>query len=189
MGRMLINLIAFQLCWLAAVVGAANAMPYLGPLFAVVWLPIHLLATKSSARTEAMLILAAGALGYVLDSVLVLGGWMSFPPQARLGAPSTVWMVTLWLGFAATLRHGLGWLRGRYLLGALLGAVAGPLAYWGGSRLGAVILTEAVPSLLVVGVEWLIAMPLLLGLVTLLERARAGRPGNGVAAVARQEST
>lgn len=183
MGRVLINLIAFQICWLAAVLGAASGMPYLGLLFAAIWLPMHFLATKSSAVTEITLVLMAGAIGYVLDSALVLGGWMSFPPHAGLGAPSTLWMVTLWLGFAATLRHALGWLRGRYVLGALLGAIAGPLAYWGGARLGAVTLTDTVPSLLAVGVEWLVAMPLLLGLLTLLERRSPRRASGAAAAV------
>ena len=95
---------------------------------------------------------------------------MSFPPQAQFGAPTTLWMVTLWLGFAATLRHALGWIRGRYLLGAILGAVAGPLAYWSGSKLGAVVLTQTGSSLLMVALEWAVAMPLLLLLVARLER-------------------
>ena len=183
----LVNLIAFQLCWFAAVLGAAAGMPYLGPLFAAVWLPVHILANRSSASTEIKLVLAAGILGYALDSILVLGGWMSFPQHALLGAPSTLWMVTLWLGFAATLRHGLGWLRGRYLLGGLLGVIAGPLAYWGGSKLGAVVLTDTAPSLVAVGVEWLIAMPLMLGLVTVLEPSQSTGAGDEGAPIARQE--
>lgn len=170
MNRVLVNLVAFQLCWLAAVLGAAASVPWLGPLFAAVWLPIHVRATGAFRVVETKLIVAAGALGYVLDSVLVLSGGMSFPTQAQLGAPTTLWMVTLWLGFAATLRHALGWMRGRYLLGALLGAIAGPFAYWSGSKLGAVVLSDSVPSLLMVGVEWLIAMPLLLLFVGRLER-------------------
>jgi hypothetical protein len=170
MNRVLVNLIAFQCCWLAAVIGAAAGMPWLGPLFAAVWLPMHIRATRAFMAVETKLILAAGALGYVLDSIVVLSGGMSFPAQAQLGAPTTLWMVTLWLGFAATLRHALGWMRGRYLLAALLGAIAGPFAYWSGSKLGAVVITNTVPSLLMVGVEWLVAMPLLLLLVSRLER-------------------
>lgn len=170
MNRPLMNLIAFQICWLTSVLGAAAGLPWLGLLFAAVWLPLHILATKSSMVVETKLILAAGALGYLLDSVVVLTGWMSFPIQAQLGAPTTLWMVTLWLGFAATLRHVLGWIRGRYVIAAILGAIAGPFAYWSGSKLGAVVLTDMLPSLLIVGVEWLVAMPLLLLLVSRLER-------------------
>jgi hypothetical protein len=170
MNRGLVNLVAFQACWLASVLGAARGLPWLGPLFAALWLPLHIRATGSFMVIETKLILAAGALGYVLDSAIVLSGGMSFPAQTQLGAPTTLWMITLWLGFAATLRHVLGWIRGRYLVAALLGAIAGPFAYWSGAKLGAVVLTDMVPSLAMVSVEWLIAMPLLLLLVTRLER-------------------
>ena len=170
MKHSLVNLVAFQCCWFASVLGAAAGHPWLGPLFAAVWLPLHIRATDSFMGIETKLIIAAGALGYVLDSLVVLTGGMSFPPQAQLGAPTTLWMITLWLGFAATLRHALGWIRGRYLLGAILGAVAGPLAYWSGSKLGAVVLTQTGASLLMVALEWAVAMPLLLLLVARLER-------------------
>lgn len=170
MNRTIVNLIAFQCCWFASVLGGAAGMPWLGPLFAALWLPLHIRATGAFMIVETKLIFTAGVLGYLLDSVVVLSGGMSFPAQALLGAPTTLWMVTLWLGFAATLRHALGWIRGRYLLAALLGAIAGPFAYWSGAKLGAVVLTDPVASLLMVGAEWLIAMPLLLLLVTRLER-------------------
>jgi len=170
MNRALVNLVAFQACWLAAVLGAAAGMPWLGPVFAALWLPLHIRATGAFMAVETKLILAAGVLGYVLDSIVVLSGGVSFPPQAQLGAPTTLWMVTLWLGFAATLRHVLGWIRGHYILAALLGAISGPFAYWSGSKLGAIVLTDTVPSLLMVGVEWMVAMPLLLLLVSRLER-------------------
>lgn len=169
MKQALVNIVAFQLCWFASVLGAAAGQPWLGPLFAAVWLPLHIRATGSFMGVEAKLIIAAGALGYVLDSLVVLAGGMSFPSQAQLGAPTTLWMVTLWLGFAATLRHALGWVRERYLLGAILGAMAGPLAYWSGSKLGAVELGQTGTSLVMVGLEWAVAMPLLLLLVARLE--------------------
>ena len=119
--------------------------------------------------------------------MLVLAGFMSFPTQAQLGAPSTLWMVTLWLGFAATLRHALGWLRGRLLLGALLGAIVGPFAYWSGSELGAVVLADTASSLIAVGVEWLIAMPVLLAVASRLERMRSNAESADASAELRQE--
>ena len=186
MTRALINLIAFQLCWLAAVLGAAAGMPWLGVLFAALWLPAHVHAAKPSSAVELKLIVAAGLLGFAVDSLLVLLGFIDFPPQARLGAPTTAWMVVLWLGFAATLRHVLGWLRGRYLLGAFLGALAGPFAYWSGWKLGAVVLTQPVASLVAVGLAWLLVMPALLRLVARLERNGADDPG--APAAVRQEA-
>ena len=69
--------------------------------------------------------------------MLVLSGWLSFPPEAVLGSPSALWMVSLWAGFAATLGHSLEWLQGRLRTAAVLGSVAGPLAYLAGERFGA----------------------------------------------------
>jgi hypothetical protein len=77
-------------------------------------------------------------------------------------------MIGLWLNFAATLNQSLGWLHGRPLLAALFGAAGGPLAYYGGARLGA---TEALPGaggLLLLAVGWGVMTPLLLKLAKTL---------------------
>jgi hypothetical protein len=71
-------------------------------------------------------------------------------------------MVALWMNLAATLRHSLSWLCGRPVLALVMGAVAGPLAYWGGARLGAVELGAPLgSSLAAIAVEWALALPLL----------------------------
>ena len=73
-------------------------------------------------------------------------------------------MVSLWLNFAATLNVSLAWLRSRYLLAAIFGGVAGPLAYYSGAKLGA---TEALPTMsgiLVLAVGWGILTPFLIWL-------------------------
>ena len=109
---------------------------------------------------------AAGALGYGADSALVLGGWLDFPEHARLGWLTALWMVGLWVGFAATLRHSFRLVLGRPLVAALLGASGGPFSYFAGERLGALSLGEG--ALFAVSVEWLFALPVLAWL--------AGRP-------------
>ena len=68
------------------------------------------------------------------------------------------------MNFAATLNVSMAWLRGRYLLAAVFGAIGGPLAYYSGAKLGA---TEALPSLngmLVLAVGWGVMTPLLVWL-------------------------
>lgn len=166
----LINLAAFQAGWLATILGAQAGAPLAGPVYMSLWLALHLRAARPRS-VEARLVIAGAALGYAADSMLVLGGWLAFPDAARLGAPSTIWMVTLWMGFAATLRHGLRWLSGRYWLAALLGALFGPLAYFAGAKLGAVTLEG--PALVSVGLVWLAALPGLVALRAFWE-ARAG---------------
>ena len=116
-------------------------------------------------------------LGWLADSCLVLTGLIAFPAYTHLGGPSPVWMVALWVAFAATLRHSLGWLRGRWLLGAVLGAIGGPLAYLSGQALGAVAL-HGEAGVLAVAVQFALATPLLLTAVRHAERGL----GNAVTA-------
>ena len=161
------NFVLFQLCWVANVVGAGAGLPWAGPLITAVWITLHLTVVTDDRSGEGRLLLGAALLGYAVDSVLVLLGYIEFPAHASLGGPSTLWMVALWVSFTATLRHALRWLRGRYLLGAILGAVGGPLAYRAGEALDAIVIPQSLPGLIAIGLEWLIAMPILLAIVAL----------------------
>ncbi len=167
----LVNFIAFQACWFANVLGAAHGVPWTGPLVTAAWLAVHLGALRAQAPLEARVLIAAAVLGWLADSGLVMAGLVAFPEAARLGGPSPVWMVALWVVFASTLRHSLGWLRGRWLLGAALGAVGGPLAYLGGEALGA-IAVAGTAGVAAVAVQYALATPLLLAVVHHAEQAR-----------------
>lgn len=156
------NFVLFQACWLANVAGAGAGWPALGPALTAVWIALHLAAMRERRAGEAGILAAAALLGYAADSALVLAGSFQFPAHTLLGGPSPLWMVALWVGFAATLRHGLRWLKGRYLLGAILGLIAGPLAYRAGQALNAIEIPDPGTGLAAVGIEWMIAMPLLL---------------------------
>ncbi len=171
--RNVVNFVAFQICWLACVLGAARGMPLLGVAVVGGWAIAHLAASEVPVEREAGLMLAAAVLGLFGDSVLALGGWIEFPAHARLGEPTTVWMVALWVAFATTLGHSLRWLRGRYWLGALGGAIFGPLAYWAGARLGAVTMLRGAESLAAVAALWTLAIPALLAVQGMLERRLA----------------
>lgn len=163
MGETLVRVIAFQAGWFACVLGAAHGMPVLGPALVGVFALAHLVAKRSVWEREAALLAASALLGYGADSVLVLTGFLRFPPQASLGGPSALWMVAMWVNLALTLNGPLRWLKGRYVLAAFLGCIGGPLAYEAGARLGAASLGDPHwTSLGVVGVEWTLAMPALL---------------------------
>ena len=158
----LLNLIGFKLGWTACVLGAARGVPWLGPVVVAVVAGVNWSA-RGRRRGELVLFLCSAAIGYAADSAVVLAGLMSFEAPAQLGGPASLWMAAMWVNLAATLNASMRWLSGRYLIAAVLGAVAGPLAYVAGARLGAVQLagTEA---LLVVGLEWMLCMPLLVWL-------------------------
>ncbi len=169
----LLNFIGFQVGWFACVLGAANGYPWLGPAVVMALAAANLVARRRFAA-DLLLVVLAAVLGYAVDSVLVIAGILQFDAAAQLGRPSTVWMVAMWVNIALTLNASLGWLQGRYVLAAVLGAVAGPPAYLAGARLGAVDFAAPVAiSLLVVSVEWLVSMPALLGLSVLARRVVA----------------
>lgn len=163
MKKKLSNFILFQAAWFAAVLGAAKGMPWLGPLAMVPVLGVHLTLAENRSG-ELKLLLTAGILGFLFDTVLVAAG-VFLPVAYLLPRPfSPPWMVSLWLNFAATLNVSLAWLRGRYLLATVFGAIGGPMAYYSGARMGA---TEALPSvggLLVLALGWGCMTPVLVWL-------------------------
>lgn len=158
-----VNVVLFQAAWFAAVLGAARGMFWLGPLAMLPVIAIHL-ALQDNRLGELKLLLAAGLLGFAYDTSLVFAG--VFTPLTHLFPRpfSPPWMICLWLNFAATLNVSMSWLRGRYLLAAVFGAIGGPLAYYSGAKLGA---TEALPTLrglLVLVLGWGLMTPLLVWL-------------------------
>ena len=166
LARKAINVVLFQAAWFAAVLGTARGMLWLGPLIMIPTLAVHL-ALQEDRRGEVKLLLAAGVLGFIFDTAFVAGGVFS-PLQHLFPRPfSPPWMICLWLNFAATLNVSMAWLRGRYLLAALFGAIGGPLAYYSGARLGA---TDALPTstgMLLLAIGWGIMTPLLVWLANL----------------------
>lgn len=118
-------------------------------------------------RAVASTVMAVSALaGFALESGLAASGLINYGaawPSAFL-APG--WLVGLWVAFGATLPATARLVGGWPLAGqALLGGIGGPLAYFGGARLGA--LTFAEPSwmgLAVLAVAWAALLPALLAL-------------------------
>ena len=109
-----------------------------------------------------MLIVLSGLLGFVADSLLTGLGLLRFPSGQFHPQFAPYWMVAMWMLFATTFNVSLRWLKARLGLAALLGMVAGPLAYYGGAKLGGVSFANPVASLLAVAGVWTLAMPLLL---------------------------
>lgn len=158
----LVNLLAFQVGWFACVLGAAHGMPALGAGVAVALSALHI-ARADRAREEAIVIASAAALGLVGDSVIAASGLIRYENGQILAGTAPYWIIAMWMIFATTLNVSLRWLRGRWVLAAGLGAIAGPLAYFAGARLGAASFPAGpAGGLLAIAFEWIIAMPLLM---------------------------
>ena len=169
--RAALSFVALQAGWFACVLGAAKGWPWLGPVFVAALLFVHLRGRQAHARRAEAAVLALSALmGFAIDTALLQAGTLVLP-GASVSPP---WLVALWPNFAAATAAG-GSLRSfarRPIAAALLGAVAAPLAYDGGSRMGALTLGEPrATSWLTLAVVWLFVLPLLFAV-----RAQIGGP-------------
>lgn len=158
----LINYGLFQAGWFICVVGAANGRPQASALGGLLLVLLHLALTRRPGR-ETVLLLASLGIGTVVDATHMHTGVLLFAAGKVHSALPPPWILVLWLQFAMTLHYSLDWLRGRFLLGALLGAVSGALAYWAGVRLGAAAFGDSLfRCLLQIGVSWAAVMVVLL---------------------------
>ena len=75
-------------------------------------------------------------------------------PRNQVKEPLTV--------VATTINGSLTWLRGRPVLGAVLGGIAGPMSYEAGIRMGAGswVAGSEIAGFILVGVVWAVAIPL-----------------------------
>lgn len=154
------NLLLYLLGWFICVLGAALGYPLGGAGLALLPLLAHLWLAEDRRR-EIRLVLFAAFCGTVLDGSQQGLGLLHFKPDA-LALALPLWVPVIWAQFATLFRFSLAWLSGRYVLGGLLGALGGPLAYAAGVRLGAADFgASPLLSLMVLGAVWALVVPLL----------------------------
>lgn len=158
----IINVVIYQIGWFSCVLGAGLGFPLIGAVGALALVAVHLLLSDAR-KAEAQLLFSACLLGVVIDSLQQAAGLFTFKTDPRWPLWLPLWVFVIWAQFAAMFRFALNWLAGRYLLGALFGAIGGPLAYWGGIRLGAATFGDNPQlALLVLAVVWALVVPILL---------------------------
>lgn len=168
-GAILLNFVAFEIGWFACVLGAARHQLPLGlAITALILLGSLLLARRAWPRQLLLLALVA-LIGFVWDSALSLAGLTVYPTTVFGYLLAPAWIAALWALFAMTLDVSLRWLQGRTVLAIVLGAIAAPLSYYGGARLGALILPRPALGLWAEGVGWGTMLP---GLLLLARRVR-----------------
>lgn len=150
----LINLFLYNAVWLLCVTGGDRSA-----CVALLLLAVHFLVSscrKNDVRLAGILLVA----GLLIDGTLAAVGFFSFHSP---GFPIPLWLATIWLALATLPNHSLTWLKGRPLLNAVFGAIGGPLAYWGGVRLGAATFNWPLPaSLLLLAAVWALIWPLVM---------------------------
>ena len=161
-----INFIGFQIGWFACVIGAAKGLPVVSVVCALMIVAYHLY--RSHSITELYIVMVAMLIGFVWESLLVASGWLSYSSSGDTGfAP--LWLVAMWALFATTINLSMAWLKGRWALAALMGAIFGPLAFVAGEKLGAVMFLNQPVALTALALGWALLMPLLLRLADQFE--------------------
>jgi hypothetical protein len=167
-----LNLIGFNLAWLATVLGAADGLAWAGPAAMAIFAAFQVPASpRPRYDLTAMAVFAAA--GVVVDSAWSASGAVAYAAAwpSQLLAP--VWLVALWASFSLTLGHSLAWIRRKPVAASLLGGLGGGFSYWAGVRLGAVELNIPEPVYaLGVGLSWAIIFPALIGATARLARRR-----------------
>ena len=161
----LVHGVAWQVGWLAAVLGAARDLPLAGPLATIPALGLHLWRFR-----EARLPLIAALIGTVADAGLGHAGLVLMRhggvADGAFGAMPPGWMVALWLLLATGLRASFAFLSTKpWWLAALIGALSGPAAYAAGGAWDALRFPAGTwPALLAVSGVYAVALPLLANL-------------------------
>lgn len=158
-----------QLGWFACVESAARGSPWMGMVYAIAAVAAHLSHTRR-AGLEARLLVAAVLIGAIWESVLVASGLLSYPNGILVPGTAPYWILGLWALFAIQLNVLFVWLKGRWVLAAFLGALAGPLSFRAGAALGAVKIHDLLPSYAALACGWGVLMPGLLLIDRHLER-------------------
>ena len=171
----LLNAGIFQIGWFCCVLAGANHLPWLGTAAALLIVYRHVRSAHDS-RKELLLILSVAGIGAVWDSLLVYAGWLQYPSGTLINGTAPHWIIAMWALFATTLNVSLRWLKQRPLPGALLGAIAGPAAYFAGYKLGGVQFPDFSTALLALGLGWAVLMPLLMSVSNRFD-GRAVQPG------------
>ena len=158
-----VNFVVFQAAWFAAVLGAARGLPLWGTAAvgaAVAW---HL-AVSARPAEEAKLFGFVCLIGFVVETGNVALGHVAYPSGQPVANLAPYWMVALWGLLAIALNVTMRWMKGRYVLAAMLGAIAGPASFVSGVKLGGAQFIHMRPALVTMACTWALLMPALVWL-------------------------
>jgi len=154
------NLVIFKLGWLACILFAAAGKPVLATLAVAAVVLLHLVRAPVPVK-EALLLACAGLIGLSWESFMVFTGLITYPEGASAGVLAPYWLVAMWVLFATTINHGFRWIKRNWMLASVFGALGGPMAFLGGSAMGAAQFSNTPLALAVIGLGWAILLPTL----------------------------
>jgi hypothetical protein len=164
-----VNFVVFEAGWFACVIGAARHEARVGLVAAAAILLGSLIVAGRAWPRQLLLLASVALIGFCWDSLLSVAGLTVYAGSFFGHQLAPAWIVALWALFAMTLDVSLRWLQGRTVLAMALGFIAAPLSYYGGVRMGALVLPRTALALWAEGVGWGTMLP---GLLLLARRIR-----------------
>jgi hypothetical protein len=158
--RSLLSFATFNAGWWVCALGPRYEMEWLGPVSMPIWIGLHLYFTPVRAG-EALFLASLGALGFVIDSLLIYGGLFHIVPETQF-APA--WLVCMWILLGLTFESMLMARRKLYMVCAI-GVMSGPISYLFAQAVH--ILNYSEPKWLTISIHaaiWAALMPLLFAL-------------------------
>lgn len=179
--NVLLNLVLFQLGWVATVAGAGAGYWWAGPLGLLAFAAVTFKLTPWP-RTDLALLCVSCLIGLVVDTAYVQLGLMRFAEPVPFMDLAPIWILGMWMSFALTLNHSMRLFKAHLLAAAVFGLVGGPLAYYvAASKFGAVEMLGSTQLVYgTVAVVWAVMTPLLLWLASAwLPKLDPQRPARG----------
>ena len=162
--KIVINFMLFQVGWFVTVIGVANRSEWIAISSVFIILFVHLYMARDRL-TEMFLVIAAGSMGFIADSILISTGLFSTLGKIGLQGTAPLWLVCLWMLFAITINYSLRWLKRRYVTAMVMGIIFAPLAYVAGDKFGVLSFSAEYSLyfiLLIIGIVWAVVTPSLL---------------------------
>jgi len=155
------NFLFFQAGWFACVLGAAHQQVFWAVTGSLAYIAFHIWRAHSP-KQEFSLLFKVLLYGIATDTLIMYLGLIDFRDAWPSPLLSPIWMWALWLLVASTLNGSMSWLRGKLVLGSVLGAICGPLSYEAGVRMGAASWGSGgqIPGFCLIALVWAVAMPL-----------------------------
>jgi len=161
--RKVFNVVLYQSLWFALLTGNSWGIPAFAFIVIVFGVIIHGLVLRPIAH-EWRFIGIVGMYGFAHDTLLASVGAFQFGGGSFKPWLCPVWLVGVWILFGTTFFHSLSLLESKPYIAVLLGAIGGPLAYLGGSKIsnGQIIFPDApLVSLIALAIAWGVSVPLL----------------------------
>lgn len=155
-----INFLNLQIVWFAVILGVAQSLIWpacvavAGSLMWQFW-PGNRHPLDGRALGICVL------LGLILDSVWAISGLVEYRMHWPHPMLSPAWIMLLWIAFALTFNHSFKWMHAHPTLASVVGAVAWPMGYVAGERLGAVSLPEPWLAAGLMAISWLIIVQIM----------------------------